>query len=226
MEGMNKADRIGVVGCGKLGKSVVACLLPEIKGTICVWDPQPPLPGIYPSSNEVTASRALAAHFGRFASDSHARVHSISDLGLFHDCDLVIVATDSKEPDRLVSAHLASCGVPHLVARADQASARVGPFVIPENTACLNCHDLTLAERDASWPMQLLDDIGRIDTVSPAARTWAVSLSAAQCCAWLRNRDAPVQSHTIELVTDTAELRFNTWRRHPSCGCSSGALAS
>ncbi len=224
--GMETGDRVGVAGCGRLGKSVVACLLPEIKGTICVWDPQPPIPSIYPNSKELTASRALTAHFGRFATTSRASLQSISDLGLFHDCDLVIVATDSREPDRLVSARLASLGVPHLIARTDHESARVGPFVIPENTACLNCHDLALAERDASWPTRLLEDTRRVDTVPPAARTWAVSLSTAQCCAWLRNHDAPSQSHTIELVTSTAELRLTRWHRHPTCGCSSSALAS
>src|SRR5262249_62048557 len=72
--------------------------------------------------------------------------------------------------------------VPHLAAAASEAIGVVGPLVLPGDTACLRCLDLTRAERDPAWPL-ILAQLTRGGADPPACDTVLAAALAAQAAA-------------------------------------------
>ena len=116
--------------------------------------------------------------------------------------------------------------VPHLAASADEAIGVVGPLVIPGRTACLNCLDLTRADRDPAWPLILAQLDGRQPDPPACDAPLAAAVAAqaaAQALAFI-DRDAPagpVADGTLELVLPGWQWRRRTWPRHNRCSCRS-----
>jgi len=144
-----------------------------------------------------------------------------------------VPAETSRRPDLVILADtyrrelpevLKRDNVPHLAAAASEAIGVVGPLVLPGDTACLRCLDLTRAERDPAWPLILAQITGggadppACDTVLAAA---VVAQAAAQALAFV-DRPASasaVTNGTLELVLPDWQWRRRTWQPHDRCGC-------
>lgn len=141
---------------------------------------------------------------------------------------LTVVATDTAEPDRVLTEQLVRAGLPHLVLRVQPTRALVGPFVLPGRTACLRCSDLVRAAADPGWPV-VACELSRVRATSlgPLAH-WAVALAVAHLSAYDTGGSPETLAGTVELGRDGV-TRFRRWARHPACSCHehdlSGAAA-
>ena len=135
--------------------------------------------------------------------------------------DLVILADSYR---RELPEALKRDNVPHLAAAASEAIGVVGPLVLPGDTACLRCLDLTRAERDPAWPL-ILAQLTRGGAEPPACDTVLAAAVAAQAAAQtLAFVDRPasagaVTNGTLELVLPDWQWRRRTWEPHDRCGC-------
>jgi bacteriocin biosynthesis cyclodehydratase domain-containing protein len=135
--------------------------------------------------------------------------------------DLVILADTYR---RELPEVLKRDKVPHLAVAASEAIGVVGPLVLPGDTACLRCLDLTRAERDPAWPLILAQLTGG-GADPPACDTVLAAAVAAQAAAQtLAVVDRPasasaVTNGTLELVLPDWQWRRRTWEPHDRCGC-------
>jgi len=135
---------------------------------------------------------------------------------------LVILADSHR---RELPAALAQKLVPHLAVSASEAIGVVGPLVLPGQSACLRCLDLTRAERDPAWPLILAQLSGQAGTDPPGCDTVLATTVAAQAVAQAlafidQDGQAPaVTNGTLELVLPGWQWRRRTWQPHPQCGC-------
>jgi hypothetical protein len=115
--------------------------------------------------------------------------------------------------------------VPHLAASASEAIGVVGPLVVPGQSACLRCLDLTRADRDPAWPLILAQLAGREPhpAACDAALATAVAAQAASQALAFVDRATPasaVVNGTLELVLPDWQWRRRTWPPHHKCSCS------
>jgi hypothetical protein len=115
--------------------------------------------------------------------------------------------------------------VPHLAASAGEAIGVVGPLVVPGQSACLRCLDLTRAERDPAWPLilaQLADHEPQPAACDAALATAVAAQAASQALAFIGRASAgsPVVNGTLELVLPDWQWRRRTWPPHSKCSCS------
>ena len=115
--------------------------------------------------------------------------------------------------------------VPHLVVSASEAIGVVGPLVLPGQSACLRCLDLTRAERDPAWPLILAQLSAQASADPPGCDTVLATTVAAQAVAQALafidedGRAPAVTNGTLELVLPGWQWRRRTWPPHPRCGC-------
>jgi bacteriocin biosynthesis cyclodehydratase domain-containing protein len=135
---------------------------------------------------------------------------------------LVILADSHR---RELPAALAQKLVPHLTVSASEAIGVVGPLVLPGQSACLRCLDLTRAERDPAWPLILAQLSAQAGADPPGCDTVLATTVAAQAVAQAlafidQDGQAPaVTNGTLELVLPGWQWRRRTWQPHPQCGC-------
>lgn len=114
---------------------------------------------------------------------------------------------------------------PHLPVVIRETTAVIGPFVLPGQTPCLRCVELTRADRDPAWPVLAAQLIGERHSVEPcdiALASAAASIVALHVLAWLdRGLDPPPPTiaGTLELALSDLRLRRRTVAAHPGCGC-------
>jgi bacteriocin biosynthesis cyclodehydratase domain-containing protein len=135
---------------------------------------------------------------------------------------LVILADSHR---RELPAVLTQKLVPHLAVAASEAIGVVGPLVLPGQSACVRCLDLTRAERDPAWPLILAQLSAQAGTDPPGCDTVLATMVAAQAVAQAltfidQDGQAPaVTNGTLELVLPGWQWRRRTWHPHPQCGC-------
>jgi bacteriocin biosynthesis cyclodehydratase domain-containing protein len=135
---------------------------------------------------------------------------------------LVILADSHR---RELPAALAQKLVPHLTVSASEAIGVVGPLVLPGQSACLRCLDLTRAERDPAWPLILAQLSAQAGADPPGCDTVLATTVAAQAVAQAlafidQDGQAPaVTNGTLELVLPGWQWRRRTWQPHPQCSC-------
>jgi bacteriocin biosynthesis cyclodehydratase domain-containing protein len=105
-----------------------------------------------------------------------------------------------------------------------EATAVVGPLVLPGQTPCLRCLELARTDRDPAWPMLAAQLAGEPETTDPcdiALASAAASLAALHVLAWLDDPDRAPESAgaTIELSLSDLRLRRRSVSAHPACGC-------
>ncbi len=132
---------------------------------------------------------------------------------------LVVVATDSAEPDRVLLRRLVRRGADHVVVRIHQGVAMVGPWVRPHLTACLECHDHWLAGHDPDYALVLNDLEQRRAVVDEASVTWAAAVLVRHLTSPDAGRGA--LAGLIELADPLfPTLRTLPINRHPGCRCA------
>jgi bacteriocin biosynthesis cyclodehydratase domain-containing protein len=120
---------------------------------------------------------------------------------------------------------------PHLPVLVREATAVIGPLVLPNRTPCLRCLELARSDRDPAWPMlaaQLAGDRDTTDACDIALAGAAASLATLHVLAWLddRNRCPDSAGATIELSLSDLRLRRRSVSAHPACGCGAYTLES
>lgn len=133
--------------------------------------------------------------------------------------ELVLLAPSAAEPDRALTDTLLREGRPHLVVRIEPDRAVVGPLVLPGQTPCVRCQDLTRVRMDPGWP-HLLAQLcrGRVEP-QPGLLAWAGATAAVQVRAWLAGSLPDTCGGALELTAPDYRLSSRTWPAHPGCGC-------
>ncbi len=133
--------------------------------------------------------------------------------------ELVLVASSTAEPDRALTDTLFREGRSHLVVRIEPDRAVVGPLVVPGQTPCVRCQDLTRVRLDARWP-HLLAQLCRAHVRPlPTLLAWAGATAAVQVRAWLAGSTPDTCGAALELGLPDYRLSTRSWPAHPGCGC-------
>ncbi|MFD6394643.1 TOMM precursor leader peptide-binding protein [Nocardia sp. NPDC060259] len=135
--------------------------------------------------------------------------------------DLVVLA-DALMVDPRLSVDLVLRRIPHLQVRVRDGVGVVGPLVLPGETSCLRCADLTRTGFDADWPHLAAQLLGRTGHASPAgiAATTALAMGELEAIVACSPRRRPgTLDATVELDLDTHEVQRRPWLPHPDCGC-------
>lgn len=132
---------------------------------------------------------------------------------------LVVVATDTQEPDRALTDTLTRTGRTHLIVRLESDRAVVGPLVLPGRTPCVRCHDLLRCHYDQAWP-RLVAQLSRDRPApDPVLLAWAASTAVVQIRCHLAGGAPDATGRTLELGSADHVLRVRDWQVHPGCGC-------
>ena len=135
---------------------------------------------------------------------------------------VVVVAASDEQPTRRLSEVNAACiahGLTWLpVGAYDGAAIRVGPLMIPGQTACADCLLRRLAanvEYADVYPE--IADAPAAPT-PPALRAWSHSVAALILLRWVANHDVRLPGRLFTLVPDDLQIRQGTVYRVPRCG--------
>lgn len=134
--------------------------------------------------------------------------------------DLVILAPVGPLDGVLVN-ELMAMGIPHLLVSAFEGHGSIGPLVLPGETACLHCLDLTRRDRDPAWPV-VTARLGGYPVGEIACDTTLAALVAAAAAghalAHLDGKDHVVTNGTMDICPDW-RWRRRSWAVHPQCRC-------
>ncbi|MEU0571701.1 ThiF family adenylyltransferase [Nonomuraea sp. NPDC005983] len=134
--------------------------------------------------------------------------------------DLVILAPVTPLDGVLVS-ELTDLGIPHLLASAYEGHGSVGPLVLPGETACLHCLDLTRRDHDPAWPIVTarLGGFPPGEIACDSALATAVAAAATgHALAHLEGRESVVTNGTVDVMPDW-RWKTRTWAKHQQCRC-------
>ncbi|MGW0804413.1 hypothetical protein [Nonomuraea sp. NPDC002799] len=134
--------------------------------------------------------------------------------------DLVILAPVTPL-DGVLSNELTSLGIPHLLVAAFEGHGIVGPLVLPGDSACLHCLDLTRRDLDPVWPI-VTARIGGYPPGEIACGSALAAVVAAEATghalAYLDGKPSVVTNGTMDVSPDWRWKR-RSWRVHPQCRC-------
>ncbi|MBH0775672.1 hypothetical protein [Nocardia bovistercoris] len=135
--------------------------------------------------------------------------------------DLVVLSDDMVVDPQLAN-ELVIHRIPHLLVRLRDGKGIVGPLVLPGETSCLRCADLTRSDFDADWPHLAAQLLGRVGHATPAAvaATAALALNEVEAviaCSALRT--PATLDTTLELDLDSHLIEQRLWAPHEACGC-------
>jgi hypothetical protein len=143
--------------------------------------------------------------------------------------DVVLLAPDPEqgcsEASRDLGDGLIRSGTAHCVVGCREATAVIGPFVVPGQSPCLRCLDLARCDEDPAWPV-LLSQLTGLDggrggmaaadpTLAALAGTWA----AMEVLGYLQGLAISTVGATLEISLTGRAPSLRTWRVHPACGC-------
>jgi len=211
-------DEVWLIGSGLLAAST-ALALAQADAHVYLSAPDCAPYSIDPLGQHTTAAAAITAWVG--ARQPFATLESAPHW-TFITADttrLAIIASQTVQPDRAITDHLARQGVPYLVVRAHRESAVVGPLVTHTGDACLACLDLTLADHDRWWPASVCALATRLANPAPMAATWAATHAACEAIWFLRGDGMTLNGTTLEFDPGQAGLARRRWHPHPDCAC-------
>jgi hypothetical protein len=220
-----ETSRVRLVGAGPLGTQVARLLVASGVAALAVFDSAVVDHQVHPTAGVLaTNAEALAATMAAVQRTGlpGCRVSVLNHWSKpdGHMPDVTVVAADQWEPDRVVGYGLVRADQPHLFVRQAGPTAVVGPFVVPGQTACLDCTDLVRSSTDRAWPL-LLTQLSRLTpTLRPALSGWAASTAVVEVLRFLSGAAPSSQGHTLELSEPDYAVQRRPWPAHPSCGCS------
>lgn len=163
---------------------------------------------------------------GRALADSGLRclelISPLAERALDPRHDLVVAVADPARPAsslRTVNAVCVRAGVTWLpVSAYDGAVLRVGPLVVPGDTACYECTERRLAA-NAEYSDLYRDVVADAPAVPapPTVLAWAASVAALSLLAWIGGADARVPGRLLTLSPADLALRSATVFRVPRC---------
>ncbi|MEU6717683.1 ThiF family adenylyltransferase [Nonomuraea sp. NPDC046802] len=134
--------------------------------------------------------------------------------------DLVILAPVTPLDGVLVN-ELISLSIPHMLASAFEGHGIVGPLVLPRQSACLHCLDLTRRDNDPAWPI-VTARVGGYPPGEIACGSALATVVAAEATghtlAFLDGKPSAVTNSTMDISPDWRWKR-QAWRVHPQCRC-------
>jgi len=206
-----------VVG-GGLTAAAVCLALAESGMTVAISAPETAPVDVDPLGVHTSAAAAVRAWtYERF---SQARIEIAQHWTAITPghASLVIIATETVQPDRAITDYLGRRRIPHLVVRAHHDLAVVGPL-IDQTGPCLGCLDLTQADHDQSWPKTLATLSVRPAQPTAVAAHWA-GVQAALETAWLmRGSGTTLHGSTIEIGIIHPGVTRRRWLQHKDCAC-------
>ncbi|KRF14014.1 hypothetical protein ASG90_14575 [Nocardioides sp. Soil797] len=118
--------------------------------------------------------------------------------------------------------------LPHLLVNSSEGVVRVGPFVVPGQTACLRCIDAHHADADPRRPLIVRQYAapeaprdGLPDPIHHDLLDMALLWASRDLLNWIDGNQPTTWSATITL-DPTLDLRRSLWAQHPACGCGWG----
>jgi hypothetical protein len=217
---------VRVVGAGRVGAPLAALLAAAGLGTVVVDDPSVARAsdvapgGIARDDVGLPRERAATAAVRRSAGEVAC------ELAPPRTADLTVLAGAAAASAE--QALLVREGHVHLAACVRETTGIVGPLVVPSETACLRCCDLSRAERDGAWAQIAAQLASRRERASDACDVALAVLVAAQAAlqvlAYLdgAHEEAPALptwNGTLEMTLPDYRWRRRSWTAHPACGC-------
>ncbi|WP_040160365.1 hypothetical protein [Nigerium massiliense] len=203
---------VGVIGAGPLAQEVVSLLLSFTDVWVADTAAREERSG---RAGRRRAWRELAAgrdHDLQLADHWHSAVS--------RPADLLVLAPDTVEVDRSQTDQVVRHHRPHLVVTCDAERGIVGPFVMPGETPCLRCRDVTRRRATTGWAAFLMRLTETRSAADPVVRSWAAATAAAQARAFLAGQIPDTVGRTLELSADAGVLEGTSWGRQDECGCA------
>jgi hypothetical protein len=133
--------------------------------------------------------------------------------------DLVVSIEQGTQVGHYFSA-LVGLAVPHLSIAVTETVIEVGPFVLPNKTACINCLQLHRADADPSWPV-LVSELGRlkVSVTETTLSTLAAAIAAAQVLAFVDGGKPSLVNSLATISLPEALPSIGAFEPHSNCGC-------
>ncbi len=115
-------------------------------------------------------------------------------------------------------------GAPHLVLTGAGGRLRLGPFVVPGQTACLRCVDAHQGEADPRRQL-VVEQVARLEEQCPVTpkdpllESMALAWAALDLLRFVEGDQPSTWSATVTIDAQGPPDR-QEWRRHPHCGCA------
>ena len=115
-------------------------------------------------------------------------------------------------------------GAPHLVLTGAGGRLRLGPFVVPGQTACLRCVDAHQGEADPRRQL-VVEQVARLDEQAPGVardpllETMSLAWAVRDLLRFVEG-DAPSTWSATVTIDAQALPERREWQRHPHCGCA------
>ena len=134
--------------------------------------------------------------------------------------DLVIL-TPVRPLDMVLVNELMELRIPHLLGSGFEGHGIAGPLVVPGQTACLHCLDLTRRDHDPAWPVVTAE----LGGYPPGEIACDVSLAASVAAAvaghaldYLDGHGSVVMNGTTDISPDR-HWKHRSWSIHQDCRC-------
>ncbi|MGW0132573.1 TOMM precursor leader peptide-binding protein [Streptomyces sp. NPDC003299] len=236
-----RALRVQVRGAGRVGAVVAALLSAAGVGEVDVRDTGPVEPwdvapgGLPPEAVGERRDEAARRAARRAAPDrpprrSPGRLREDGEPGL----SLVIIAPRDDvavhAPAPASADALVASGTPHLYAGVVEATGVVGPLVLPGESACAGCLDLSRTDRDPAWPRMIAQwRSGRRRPAPPcdlALATTVAGLTAAHALAFLDRRSTAAADTRWQVSLPGLQWHARPVWPHPECTCGAAPRSS
>jgi len=220
-----RAQAIATVhGGGRVGATVAGLLSAAGIGRVNVLDPRPiRAADLAPGGirRMRTGSRGEAATRAAAASATPANAPAPSAPNPFvRNLDVVAPVGFAAAPEVLTAVRRRT----HLFVAVRDATAVVGPLVVPGHTPCLRCLELGRGERDPAWPRlaaQIVGEPPAVEASDVVLATMAAAVAAAQLLTLIDGVERPAtMGGFLELTGVDGRVRRRSVSSHPACGCS------
>lgn len=129
---------------------------------------------------------------------------------------LAVELASGRVPARRM-AEAMSVDLPHLPIAALDGTVTIGPLVIPGETACLRCAELTAEDEDPAWPV-LAAQLERWPGLDPLAGPLALELAVATIVARVARGERALEGRSISLGPDGVPAPRPA-PSHAACAC-------